>query len=310
MLMLKINILSTNEAKKLILEAFELGVKSIVFTGGEPLMRNDILSLIEFTVDVGLKPILVTNGTLLNDYILKRLKELNVSIAINLPTINEEIHKEFTKINSSLKLKLQAIDKCLKYGLKCSIGVAITKLNYKHIDDVLNYAISKSLYVDLLAVIPCGRAQVEIILSGFEYYNLLQYLWRKWKVVPMNMISHGKYISIYEPIYLALLAENGINNLERLCSIGKAIVVMEDGNVRPCIFIPYTIGNVRKKSLKQIWKRLIEDKFITKLKDSKKLKGPCKTCSFKTICGGCRARAYFIKGDYFTSDPICWKVKF
>lgn len=304
----KADVLSTSEAKKFILEASDLGVKSIVFTGGEPLTRSDILDLIEFTSDIGLKPILATNGTLLSDEFIKKLKEADASIAINLPTVSEEIHRRLTGASSSLKTKLSALEKCLKHGLKCSIGAAITKLNYKDIDTLLSYALEKDLYTDLLAVMPCGRARMEIIPTGLEYHSFLQRLWKKWRVVPMNAISCDSRISIYEPIYLALLAESEEGDWRRLCSIGETMHIMEDGSVRTCVFIPYTIGNVRKEGLNQIWKRLANDKLVVKLRDPEKLKGICRTCPFKMVCGGCRARAYLVKGDLFASDPVCWRT--
>ena len=69
--------------------------------------------------------------------------------------------------------------------------------------------------------------------------------------------------------------------------------VMENGSVRKCVFIPYTVGNIRREGLNEIWRRLIRDRLIAKLKDPRELKG---------VCGGCRARAYLVKGDLFASD--------
>jgi len=146
----KAEVLSTSEAMKLIAEVFELGAKSMVFTGGEPLMRSDILDLVEFASDVGLKPILATNGTLLSDGVVRRLKGANASVVINLPTINEEIYRRLTGAGSSLKEKLGALDRCLEHGLKYSIGVAMTKLNYRSIDALLSYVLGKGLYADRL----------------------------------------------------------------------------------------------------------------------------------------------------------------
>jgi len=155
--------LSTGEALRLIQEVAELGAKAIVFTGGEPLMRCDILDLIEYTSDIGLKPILATNGTLLNDDIIKRLKDVDASIAINIPSINEKIHRRFTGVNSSLTVKLNVLDKCLRYGVKCSVGIAITKLNLKDINNVIDYCLKRNVFIDIISVVPCGRVNLDII---------------------------------------------------------------------------------------------------------------------------------------------------
>jgi len=298
--------LSTDEALRLIQEIAELGVKAIVFTGGEPLMRSDILDLIEYTSDIGLKPILATNGTLLNGDIIKRLKDVDASIAINLPSISEEIHRRFTGASSSLAIKLNVLDKCLRYGVKCSVGIAITKLNIKDVNNVIDYCLKREVFVDIISVVPCGRAKLDIIPMGAEYRDFLQHLWMKYRAIPMNTTSADSKVCIYEPIYLALLSENGKSNLNRLCSIGETINIMADGSIRPCVFIPYTLGNIRRKSLAKIWRRLIEDRLVQELRDLNKLKGICRSCNWNIVCGGCRARAYFIKGDLFASDPICW----
>jgi len=297
------NLLSTTEAKRIILEALEIGVKAFVFTGGEPLLRDDIMDLIIYVSDLGLKPILATNGTLLDENRIRILKEFKASVAINLPAINEEIHEKFTGVKSSLRLKLNTINKCREYGLECSIGIAITKLNMVDIDSIIQHV--ENMEIDILATIPCGRASPDIIPSGFEYYSLLKHLHDKWKAYPMNMYGKAR-IYVYEPIYNALLAISSyMESLSRLCSIGETLHVMEDGSIKTCIYLPYVLGNVRKTSLANIWRKLVYDKLIGRLRDPKELKGYCNVCKLRNVCGGCRARAYHMVGDLFASDPIC-----
>jgi radical SAM protein with 4Fe4S-binding SPASM domain len=301
-------LLSTFEAKKIILEALEIGAKAFVFTGGEPLLREDIVELITYASDVGLKPILATNGTLLSEDMLKLLRDVEASITINLPTINEELHEKFTGVKSALKSKLNIINKCIEYKLKCSIGIAITNLNIMDVDNVIQYVKDKEINIDIIATIPCGNASINIIPKGFKYYFLLKHLYNKWKASPMNMFNSeflARNISIYEPIYIALLAGDYCKDLSRLCSIGETIHIMEDGSIRTCVFLPYIVGNVRRLSLANVWRRLASNRFVSKLKDPKRLKGYCNTCKLNTVCGGCRARAYHIVNDFFASDPIC-----
>jgi radical SAM protein with 4Fe4S-binding SPASM domain len=198
----------------------------------------------------------------------------------------------------------QTTYKCIK--LKCSIGVAVTNLNMMDVDNIIQYVKDRGINIDIIATIPCGNASLEIIPKGLEYYFFLKHLYNKWKASPMNMFNSkilAENISVYEPIYIALLAVNNCKDLGRLRSIGETIHIMEDGSVRACVFLPYVIGNVRRLGLANTYRKLASNRLISKLKDPKELEGYCNTCILNIICGGCRARVYHILDDFFASDP-------
>ncbi|MCP8309107.1 MAG: SPASM domain-containing protein [archaeon] len=123
----------------------------------------------------------------------------------------------------------------------------------------------------------------------------------------MNAIGYreSSKLSVYEPSYVALMSGKGLQVPGRLCSLSQTMHVMENGSVRPCPYIPYVIGNMMKDSLKSLWKRLKEDKFLQRLCNVNHVKGHCSKYLFKKVCGGCRARAYWMLGDYFAEDQIC-----
>jgi len=300
-------LLTTKEAKSLIKQASDLGVKSFVFTGGEPLLRPDILELATFTRDSGMTPIIATNATLLNVKHIKSFKDCKALIAINLPTLDEEIHTKFTGTPSSLSKKLSASDTCLKQGLPVSIGVAVTKVNIDYVEQVVRFAESRGVPCDILATIPMGRARPNILPNLHSYRLLMIELLDKWHALPMNAIGYGESskVSVYEPSYVALIASRGLKVQGRLCSLSQTMHVMEDGSVRPCPYIPYSVGNVMKKSLKDLWRKLKKDKFLQRLCDTNHIKGRCRKCLFKEVCIGCRARAYWMLGDYFAEDSVC-----
>lgn len=299
-------LLTTKQAKSLIKQASDLGTKSFIFTGGEPLLRHDILELVAFTRDSGMNPIIATNATLINFEHIKLFNSCRASLAINLPALNEEVHTKFTK-SSSLSKKLMALDNCLKQGLSISIGVTISDVNVDDVEQVLKFAESKEIPCDILAIIPMGRARVEILPKLSKYKILMNELLDKWHAVPMNSISFGEFskVSVYEPSYIALMSSKGFEVPSKLCSLSQTMHVMEDGSVRPCLYIPYSLGNVMRESLKNIWIRSKEDKFLQSLCDINYVKGRCSKCSFKEVCGGCRARAYWMLGDYFAEDKVC-----
>ncbi|MEM2979449.1 MAG: radical SAM protein, partial [Methanomassiliicoccales archaeon] len=81
--------LDTQEAKNLIGSISELGSTSIVFTGGEPMMRKDLFDLVGYASDRGLHVIIATNGTMIDERSAELFKELEVAIAINYPAVDE-----------------------------------------------------------------------------------------------------------------------------------------------------------------------------------------------------------------------------
>ena len=304
-------VLSKEEAIRLIKQAHELGAKSFVFTGGEPLIRADILELVKSARELGMKPIVATNATLITRDHVKVFKKCEASIAINLPAISEEVHAKFTGIVSSLKRKLEAIKLMLSEGLSVSIGIAITRMNINDVEDVMRFSEKLGVYCDVLTTIPMGRARADILPSLQEYRSIISRLFERWRAVPMNaiecksLVGWNSKISVYEPSYVALLYSKGFDVLGRLCSLSQTLHIMEDGSARTCPFIPYSLGNVKKEDLGEIWRRLKEDKFVRSLIDVTHLRGRCSSCPFKEICGGCRARAYWMRGDYLAEDPLC-----
>ncbi len=299
--------LTNKQAKNLIKQASDLGTKSFVFTGGEPLLRNDILELARFARDLGMTPVIATNATLMTPDHIESFKESKASIAINLPTLVEETHVKFTRIPSSLSKKMMALNALLKEGLSVSVGAVVTSVNIDDVEGVIRFAESQGLTCDALAIIPMGRAKSEILPKLHSYKNLMTRLFDEWHALPMNAIGYKGFskVSVYEPSYSALMSSKGFEVPGRLCSLSQTMHVMEDGSVRPCPYIPYSLGNVMKNGLKDLWRRLKKDRFLQGLCDVDRVKGKCSKCSFKEVCGGCRARAYWMFGDYFAEDKVC-----
>ena len=90
------------------------------------------------------------------------------------------------------------------------------------------------------------------------------------------------------------------------CIAGQVICLIDvDGNVLPCSYFPKPAGNIKEQSFKDIW----ENSYLFKeLRNFKKYKGKCGSCEFIAVCGGCRARAYAMSGDYLEEEPFCGYV--
>ena len=79
-----------------------------------------------------------------------------------------------------------------------------------------------------------------------------------------------------------------------------------NGDVTPCVFLPIVVGNVREKHFREIWET---SELFLKLRDRNNLKGYCKDCPYREVCGGCRARAYAYFNDPLAPDPGCIYTK-
>jgi len=90
------------------------------------------------------------------------------------------------------------------------------------------------------------------------------------------------------------------------CIAGQLICLIDvDGNVLPCSYFPKPAGNIRQQPFKDIWEN---SELFKELRDFKKYKGKCGSCEYINVCGGCRARAYSIHGDYLEEEPFCGYV--
>ena len=299
--------LSTTEAKMLIRYISEIGARSFLFTGGEPLMRKDLYELMEYAKDFGLKLLIATNGLLLDDWALSSLKRFEVDLSINLPALDCEIYRSFTGMDFPVDIIIENLKKVIGEGLTCSVGVVCSSYTIGEVEKIVEKCEEFGVYCDVLALIPTGRGGSTFLLpDSFAYEKLLRDLARKWKAVPMGEImekqeGEGRFgtthVSVYEPLYGVIAEQEKIvSPKSKLCSLGETFHVMEDGEVRGCPFIDFSLGNVRYNSLKSL---LEGAKMKFKLFEVEK----CKECSYSRICGGCPARARSLKAD---RDPACF----
>lgn len=283
----------------------------MVFTGGEPFLREDITDLICHTRDSGLLPIIATNGTLIDDEMASFLKGAGAVVAINMPAVDPILNEKFTGAGFSFGMRNRGLVRCIERSIPVSVGVAVTALNMGEVVRVIDFSRKMGINCDVLATVPVGRASSKLLPPPEEYEKILRTILRDYSAVPMNAIEgcSGTNVSIYEPFYARIVEEERGETVPRLCSIGMTMHVLEDGSVRTCVYLPHTFGNVRKKSLEAIWEEIRSSHYIRRLIDPGSLKGACGTCPHRESCGGCRARALALTGDPLMEDPMCTRSR-
>lgn len=132
------NELSTEEAKRLINEIAETGARLIIFDGGEPTMRADLIELIRHARDVGLRPLLGTNATIITEKFAKKLKEAGLKqVAISLDGANPKTHNDFRGVNGTWQDTIDGIRNCAKVGLPFQIAPCLHKKNWIKLPQII-----------------------------------------------------------------------------------------------------------------------------------------------------------------------------
>ena len=289
--------------------------KMIVFSGGEPLLREDIFELCDYASRLGLWPVLATNGTLLDRAAAERLRQAGVcGVAVGLdgdcPSIHDEIRGEPGAFRRAIEGCLAAKDA----GLVLQINTTLMQQNHERLPQILRLSENLGSKVVLTYFCaPCGRGGTnkEILLDQVQYEKALR------QIAELQRRSRVIIDPTCAPTYRPMLCSRGpISSLiARLlgpvlfhgCVAGTGLFyVRADGEAQPCPFLPVSAGNVLSKGVSELWRK---GEVFETLRAVKKRPGgqACSKCEFHAICGGCRARAFWAYNDLAADDPFCFK---
>lgn len=308
------NELSTDEGKALIDQIAEVdGFRTLVYTGGEPLVRPDILDLLTHSHAAGFANIIATNGTLIDDDMAWKLKEHGVVCnAISIDACDPEIHNFVRKSPQAFDLALRAIDATKKAGILLQINTTAMEYNMDNLASLIDFVDGRDVSIMLMyQLVAVGRGEKieKATLKKSANENLSRLISKKQR--------HAT--TIIEPVagpqyWPYLLEKKGFENGLKLkfaekvfhgCAAGRGFVyIKSNGDVWPCPFVEVNAGNVREKSFKEIYEE--SPVFINLRNRENTLKGLCGDCRYRTLCGGCRGRALAYSGDYLAEDPRCF----
>lgn len=306
--------LTTDEAKRFIddiagVEEFRM----LVYTGGEPLVRPDLLALLYHSKKAGLTNVIATNGTLITEEVAFRLREAGVvGAAVSLDSAQSTIHNYIRRDDDAFDLALRGIRALKKAGILLQINATAMDYNFSGLDELIELADREGTGIMLMyQLVPVGRGSTieGASLDVNENERLLKSLARKQKSIS----------TIIEPVagpqYWPYLMEqrgksNGVwlklaNQVFHGCAAGRGFVYIKaNGDVWPCPFVETNAGNVRERSFQEIWRQ--SEVFVNLRNREHTLKGRCGECNYRTVCGGCRGRAQAADGDYLAEDPSCF----
>lgn len=294
--------LSTEQAKKLLTEIKRAGFQIMIFSGGEPLMRPDILELVKFADGLGLFPVFGTNGTLITPQMAKDLKAAGArAMGISLDSLDAAKHDKFRSFPSGWQGAVDGMKNCKAAGLPFQIHTTVMDWNAPELEDMIDFAVEIGARAHhFFFLVPTGRAATieEESLRAEQYEDVLTRIMKKQQTVPIELKP------TCAPQFLRIAAELGMKSrFHRGCLAGLSYcIISPKGKVQPCAYLKEYLGDVRDTPFDEIWKN---NAVLQKLR-TMKYDGGCGACKYQRVCGGCRARAaIYHDGDYMAEEPWC-----
>ncbi len=316
-----VNELSTEEAKEMIDDFAKMKVPVLLFSGGEPLLREDLFELVDYAVKKGVPCSLSTNGTLITEKVAEELKEAGISyVGVSIDGL-KETNDRFRGVEGAFERALNGLINAKNAGIMTGIRFTVTKYNLKDVSAVIDILAENDIpRFCLYHLVPSGRAGFEQDINNVERRELIDWLIKK----ALELHENGyvtEILTVDNPadgVYLHLkLKEMGEDKkaeeaLEFLKlrggdNSGKRIACIDaEGYIHPNQFWwDYSCGNVRDEPLSEVWLNP-KDELLLKLRNKVKyLRGRCGACKFREWCGGFRLRA-LRAGDLWGDDPSCY----
>ncbi|RLI78746.1 radical SAM/SPASM domain-containing protein [Archaeoglobales archaeon] len=316
--------LSLDEKLDVVDQLDDAGVVAISFSGGEPLLHEHFWNVARHAANKGFHVSVATNGTLITPNVAKKLKEIGVDyVEVSLDASKPEIHDAFRGVKGAFNRTIEGIKNCVEARLDVGIATTSTKLNLHDIPNIVDLGVKLGvLRIVVFNFIPTGRGkEIEYLdLDVKEREWLLEYLYDRLEEGKVQVFSTSPTYAVvavkkYEqrmgskiaPTHFAqvCLPTDGALILSEFiggCGAGRLYCgINPNGDITPCVFIPIVVGNVKDGFLK-VWQ---ESEILNLLRDRDDERYACKSCEYRYICGGCRARAYGYYGDLLAVDPGC-----
>jgi 12,18-didecarboxysiroheme deacetylase len=316
--------LTTSEGKALLRDLAAFGVPVVLFSGGEPLMRPDIMELVGTARELGMRAVLSTNGTRIDRGVAEELKRLDLSyVGISFDGL-EKVHDRFRGVPGAFKKAIDGLRNCQSAGIKVGLRFTISRHNFREIPGIFDLLREEHIpRVCFYHLVYAGRgsALVKEDLSHEEtrrtvdqIMDLTRLLFEEGRSAEVLTVdNHADGVYLYRRLLeedpqraarvLELLRMNGGN------SSGHGIgCISWDGSVHADQFWRhYSFGNVRERPFSKIWTDL-SNPLMAKLKQKKRfVKGRCAACRYLELCGGnFRVRAEAVTGDVWAADPACY----
>ncbi len=295
---------STDECIKVLNSLASFSRPMIIWTGGEPMYRPDIIDLVKGATERGIRSVMAPCGTLVEKEALTELKNAGVmACSFSVDGATAESHDSFRGVDGAFSNITRAMCIAKEVGMPFQVNCTVSKLNRDELLSIRELAIEYGAQMlDLFFLVPVGRGKEvgDLALSSAETEEVLRWLFEMDQKGPISMreTCAPQAVRIWNSIGRPGRKPSG-------CMGGKGFVfISHTGILQPCGFLDVPSGDLRKSGydFKAAYQ---ESQVFNDLKRCDELGGGCGRCVFRNECSGCRARAYAATGDYMAADTSC-----
>jgi AdoMet-dependent heme synthase len=317
--------LTTAEAKQLLDDVRGFGSMIFVFSGGDALKRPDIVELVAYGAGIGLRMAITPATTpLASRELLQQLKDAGLSrLAISLDGSHPGIHDEFRRVAGSFDHGLRILRTSQEIGLSTQVNTVVAKHNLDDFDNLCALMTEVGIvFWEVFFLVPMGRARPQDVASADEFETVFQRLYDLSKTAPFDIKATAapQYSRVVlqrkiaerrngagtdNDVMTAGIAYSMSDGIGRARSVNDGdgfMFISHVGDIFPSGFLPVKAGNIRQDNLVDVYRN---STVFRQLRDRSLLKGKCNVCEYRPMCGGSRARAYAVTGDYLEAEPYC-----
>jgi radical SAM protein with 4Fe4S-binding SPASM domain len=283
-----------------------------ILTGGEPLLRRDILEIVRRAAERGLWVVVGTNGVSITENLARRLAEAGArGLSLSLDALDPDRHDRFRMVRGAWRNTVDGAEILNRTGLPFIVQTTAGSHNLGELDAIADFAHDRlaAKVWNLYFLVPTGRGQFVSDMTPAQYDEVLASLYRIQRKYDRRMLVNAKCA----PHYIKTVLENAPTETDSKirtysggaggCPAGTHYMgIRPNGDVTPCPYLPVFAGNLRRASLTDLW---TSSELFTDIRRRSSLGGRCGACEMNGHCGGCRARAYGMTGDLMAEDPLC-----
>jgi len=318
--------LSTEEAMRLLDEIRGMGRPLVVLTGGDPLERDDTVRIVEYGTSIGLRVALTPSGTpRMTEQVLIELRDAGLArLAVSLDGSSPAIHDAFRGVQGSYDWTLHMLDVARSLGLSTQINTTISRHNLDDLEAMITVLGGLGIALwSVFFIVPTGRARRSDLTTPEEHEAVFHRLYDLSRTAPFDIKTtaaphyrrvvlqrqaaerrSGTRVGAPSPLTrgLGFSLADGIGRAKSVTDGSGFVFVSHRGEIYPSGFLPISAGNVRTHRLADVYR---DSDMFRALRDPDRLLGKCGVCEYRAVCGGSRARAYALSGDYLAPDPSC-----
>jgi radical SAM protein with 4Fe4S-binding SPASM domain len=300
-----------------------------ILTGGEPLLRRDILEIVGRASTRGLWVVVGTNGVRITENVAQRLAEAGArGLSLSLDALDPDRHDRFRRVRGAWENTVAGAGILHRTGLPFIVQTTVGSHNLDELEAIADFAHDRlaAKVWNLYFLVPTGRGQFVSDITPGQYDAVLACLHRIQRKYDRRMLVNAKCAPHYVKTVLERAGEAtdplaadadpakppawpGTSPIRTYsggaggCPAGTHYMgIRPNGDVTPCPYLPVFAGTLRSSSLADLW---TSSELFTDIRRRTALGGRCGACEMNSQCGGCRARAYGMTGDLMAEDPLC-----